>query len=347
MSKPYDYLVFIGRFQIVHNAHIKVIQEALKYAERVIVIVGSAEQPRSPKNPFTVTERWHMIQTSLAEQLEQPDLNRVTYAHSYDYSYNDQMWVEEIQETVKRLIPQTNAKVGLIGHKKDASSYYLDLFPQWGYEEVSFNLDLNASDFRKRYFEGDYSYKTDEALPKAVRDFLCEFRNTEHFEHLKKEHKMLEDYKKSWENSPFPPIFVTTDAVVVQSGHVLLIKRRVAPGKGNYALPGGFIGENERIEDSMLRELKEETRIKVPKPVLKGSIVDQKVFDNPERSGRGRTITHAYLINLAPKIDGLYKVRGGDDAHKAFWVPLSEIDSIRDKLYEDHVHIIKYFISRI
>lgn len=346
MSKQFDYLIFIGRFQIVHKAHVQIILNALSMSERVIVICGSAFQPRTPRNPFTVTERWSLIQNSLAEHLPQKDLNRVMYTYSYNYIYNDQMWIEEIQEKVKALVPDLNVKVGIIGHKKDRTSFYLDLFPQWKNVEVP-NIDgIGATWVREAYFE-----KKDfipDMLPDSVISFLREFKETEHFQYLKEEYEEIKSYRKSWEKSPYKPIFVTTDAVVIQSGHILLIKRKVQPGKGNYALPGGFLGYNETIEDSMIRELREETKLKLPVPIIKGSIKDFKVFGHPGRSLRGRTITHAYLIEIAPSPNGeLCEVKGGDDAEKAFWIPLSEIDNIRDILYEDHADIIRYFVSRV
>jgi bifunctional NMN adenylyltransferase/nudix hydrolase len=94
--------------------------------------------------------------------------------------------------------------------------------------------------------------------------------------------------------------------------------------------------------DGAIRELKEETKIKVPVPVLKGSIKESKTFDAPNRSTRGRTITQAFYIDLGFD-EKLPKVKGSDDAEKAFWVPLNEVVAQRDKFFEDHFHIISYF----
>ena len=93
----------------------------------------------------------------------------------------------------------------------------------------------------------------------------------------------------------------------------------------------------------MIRELREETRIKVPAPVLAGSIIKQQVFDDPYRSARGRTITHAFLIELKPDAQGLPKVKGGDDAQHALWVALGDLNP--ERLFEDHFQIIKTLIG--
>ena len=103
-------------------------------------------------------------------------------------------------------------------------------------------------------------------------------------------------------------------------------------------MPGGFVDQYETVEESMLRELKEETGIKVPVPVLKGSIRKDKRYDYPGRSTRGRTITTAFHVELNDKT--LPKVKGSDDAAKAKWFPLSEFVKMQDKMYEDHYYII-------
>ena len=131
------------------------------------------------------------------------------------------------------------------------------------------------------------------------------------------------------------------DAVVIQSGHILMIRRRAEPGRGLLALPGGFLDANSdrTLEDAMIRELREETCLKVPGPVLRGNIHEVKVFDAIERSTRGRTITHAFCIKL-PNGE-LPKVKSGTDAASAKWIPISKIDS--SQCFEDHYEIINYF----
>ena len=100
------------------------------------------------------------------------------------------------------------------------------------------------------------------------------------------------------------------------------------------------------LEDNAIKELKEETQIKVPAQVLRGSIKSSHVFDYPERSQRGRTVTFAYFIELAPDLkEGLPRVKGGDDAAKAFWLPLSALGEKEDEFFEDHLHIIKFFLG--
>jgi ADP-ribose pyrophosphatase YjhB (NUDIX family) len=216
-----------------------------------------------------------------------------------------------VQETVAGLvrahhkIPHRPANIALIGHQKDNSSYYLSLFPQWSAVGVQNQKNLNATQVREGLLGGDDSassgldYLNDTGravLPAGSLAHLSAFCQSSAYKNLCQEKAFVETYKKAWEAAPYPPTFVTVDGVVIQSGHVLLIERKAFPGKGMLALPGGFLDGGEKLEDACLRELREETKLKVPTAVPKGSIKDRKVFDDPHRSMRGRTITHAFLI---------------------------------------------------
>jgi bifunctional NMN adenylyltransferase/nudix hydrolase len=342
-DKKFNYAVFIGRFQPFHNGHKRVIDSALQIAEKIIVVIGSADQPRTPKNPWTAAERAAMI---IAQDFD-GQLSRIKIVKVRDQKYNDQKWAATIQGGVEDAILtdgwRDKTTFCLIGHNKDESSYYLKMFPQWPLVDHEMDEMVNATDLRALYFEGKNLKFLQSLVPPLVYARLEEFRKSNEFAVLVREYEFINKYKKAWEAAPYPPTFVTTDAVVVQSGHVLLVQRGAAPGEGTWALPGGFLDQKETMEDGMVRELREETKLKVPAPVLKGSIKASKVFDYPERSLRGRTITNAFLIELPP--GELPHVKGGDDARKAKWFPINEIKP--DQMFEDHFDVITYFLGRV
>ncbi len=338
----YDYIVFIGRFQPFHNGHKYALDRALTLAERVIVFVGSAFQPRTIKNPFTAEERIEMLHSVY------PDNKQLISLPIRDQLYNDQRWIAEIQEKTRTVIAAAGwrpgpTKIGITGFSKDESSYYLDLFPQW--ESVPHEpIDMiNATDIRRLLFEGISASFVKSTMPEVVFDYVSKFKNSDDFKQLRREYDFIKQYKAAWSVAPYAPTFLTVDAGVIQSGHILLVQRKASPGEGLWALPGGFVNQNETIVDAMVRELREETKLKVPAPVLKGSIKAMKVFDHPDRSLRGRTITHAHLIELPA--GPLPAVKGGDDAKKAKWFPISEIRS--ENLFEDHYDIIQYFLGQV
>lgn len=354
--KKYNKLVFIGRFQPFHLGHAKVIETALELAEKVIVLIGSSNRARSYYNPFTYDERKSVIRDWYLKDCGHLDDVRLTICPLNDHC-NDTGWVTEVQEIANNhTLPTDN--IGLIGHGKDNSSYYLGLFPQWGSVDVAAFTDrrlFNATDVRREYFRkhgDDSAYhwcELVEGIPLATFRFLEQFRITPEYDSVFQDHNYAETYKEdhSYRNPkiPYTPTHTAVDAVVVQSGHVLVIDRGARPGKGLMALPGGFLNPDERMVDAMLRELREETRLKVPTPVIKGNITKEALNDDPNRSARGRVISYSYLVELPPDPKGLPKVRGGDDAAKAYWVPLASLDPM--KMFEDHYFIIERMVGTL
>jgi bifunctional NMN adenylyltransferase/nudix hydrolase len=354
MSHPFDALVFIGRFQPFHSGHLAVVRHALSQSDRVLLLCGSARQPRSTRNPWTFDQVVAMVRACLTEE----ESDRVILAPVMDHLYNEAQWVRLVQQSVADRLPprgphQGAARLGLIGLASSGANYFPSRFPQW--PAVPFRPDngVRSTQIREALFglgpagapSGPaylQSAAAGDVLPEPVRRALLDYCVEPAYLELKAEAEFLAKYRAAWSAAPYPPIFVTVDAVVVQSGHILLIERRARPGRGLWALPGGFLDPGETLEDACLRELREETRLKVPAPVLRGSIRERRVFDAPHRSERGRTLTHAYHIELAPAPE-LPKVKGGDDARHAFWLPLAQLEP--ERLFEDHYFIIQAMLG--
>lgn len=361
MYHDYSCAIIIGRFQPFHNSHKELVEQALRIADKVLILVGSSHAARSPKNPFTFEERKDLILSSFPGRRIK---NHVHVEPIRDHFYSDDMWLSQVQAVTSNYI-EDGETVALLGAYKDSSSYYLNLFPQWEYVAPEDTGRMDATAIREALFDVDFRQgwgdrgqvtKLDEATatkqgnffsdytPEPVAEFLKSFVLTETFARLSQEYKANRDYRASWDESPFPPIFVTADAVVTCSGHVLVVTRGGNPGKGLLALPGGFVRSNERIKDAALRELKEETRIKVDRRILKRSVVGSEVFDYPARSERGRTVTHAYHIKLEGKLPEV-KLTGADDAVKCQWMPLIEVFRKEEEFFEDHLTIIQSMIG--
>lgn len=371
-SQKYDLAVFIARMQPLHFGHLSVINKAFKVANNVLVLIGSANAPRSHRNPFTHEERTEMLYSCFQEK----PLNLYTEALE-DSAYNDTQWTLDVQRSVDFVLDdiaeghgllsseRKKMRVTLIGHSKDHTSYYLNMFPAYDSMPVDNYLNLSSTPMRNLYFSnicdmwlkncdghrpGD---KTQEHLvPSGVREFLMKFAATKEYKEIRDEYEFIDAYKAKWASAPFPVTMITTDAVVIQSGHVLMIRRGQRPGRGTWALPGGYLGQNEAIIDGVVRELVEETKIAIPKDELKKLIVGSQVFDDPHRDARGRIITHAFRFDLPPrrtptkitkkkiKLDvQLEPVEGSDDADFAKWIPLSELD--RQTIFADHLDIIQ------
>ena len=348
----YDYAVFIGRCQPPHREHIDQIKRGLGLAEKVIVVLGSARSSPRPKNPFTAKERTTMLKLCFTKD----ELSRIHFASVRDYFYNENAWFSDLFNTVNQIVygddEDENKKICLLGMNKDRSSYYLDLLAsRWKPEFFGLpKKSVSATDIRVALFEDkplpDYT-------PDPIKVYLKGFRATDKFMQLKDYYNHIKKYKQDFSFAGekargFEPVFVTTDAVVISGVHVLVIRRKMNPGKGCLALPGGHLKSGVSVQSSMLAELWEETRIRLRGGVdeLENSIVDSKVFDHPDRSERGRTISHGFLISLKNRGE-LPRVKGGDDASKAFWLPIADIWIYEDEFFEDHAHIIEYFTRKL
>jgi len=347
----YKAAIFIGRFQPFHASHLEVVKRGLEIAEKVIIVIGSIKSAPTIKNPWTFSERMKMISDSLTPK----EQRRIEFVGVRDYFNQENLWIRDIQNQISGFVEEGESAC-LIGHYKDASSYYFKSFPQWDFIPVKSTKALNASDIRHSMF-ADGKIPAD-SVPQAVHGFLLNYMYgdgtgwsggsgpgyTARMSTMQNEYKYIQDYKASWASTPYPVTFVTADALVTCSGHVLCIRRRVNPGAGLLAVPGGFVRQGERLQDGALRELKEETGIRVDKLILENCIVDSHVFDHPDRSLRGRVITNAFHIKL--KDGPLPEVKGSDDAERALWVPIMDVMGNEQDFFEDHAHIISYFLNR-
>lgn len=123
---------------------------------------------------------------------------------------------------------------------------------------------------------------------------------------------------------------LTADVLVVWRGMLLLIKRGKPPYQGQWALPGGKLGEGETLEDAAHRELCEETGVQDVSMQFVG------IFDEPERDPRGRFISAAYLVGIDDEVE--VEIQAGDDAASARWFPLNKLP---EDLAFDHAEIIE------
>ena len=125
----------------------------------------------------------------------------------------------------------------------------------------------------------------------------------------------------------YPRPAVTADAVVITQNEprkVLLIERGGEPFKGCWAFPGGFMNMDETTEQCAIRELEEETGLRV------SDVHQIGAYSKVDRDPRGRTITVAYLAVINEPI----AVTGQDDAAKAEWWLLSDLPHLAFDHYD-------------
>ena len=134
----------------------------------------------------------------------------------------------------------------------------------------------------------------------------------------------------------YPRPAVTADCIVITRGaepKVLLIQRGGEPFKGDWAFPGGFMNMDETTEQCAVRELEEETGLRV------SNIRQIGAYSKVDRDPRGRTITVAYLAVVNEPI----AVTGQDDAAKAEWWPISDLPHLAFDHYDIMQDVIRIY----
>ena len=140
----------------------------------------------------------------------------------------------------------------------------------------------------------------------------------------------------------FVPLGVAADLAIltVRAGalEVLLIRRGIAPYKGRWALPGGFVRPEEDLEAAARRELAEETGLAADRIHLE----QVATYGEPGRDPRGRVVSVAYLA-LVPDLPAPV---AGTDAASAGWVPVAEVLADPRRLAFDHHRILTDSVER-
>ena len=140
---------------------------------------------------------------------------------------------------------------------------------------------------------------------------------------------------------PIPDkMFVAADSVVffrnsADELELLLIERANDPFKGCWALPGGFVDLDEDLDTAAMRELLEETGIRVTEMTQLGA------WGNPTRDPRGRNIGVAYMATITPEM--ARTAQAGDDAAATAWHPVSKLPVMAF----DHAEIVRCALERL
>lgn len=353
-TKVLDFAVFIGRMRPVHLAHMKIIEEALQKSERLIILVGSANRPRSyALSAFDYQEVLAML--TLLYRHEIAD-GRLVVLPLDDFVYDQDGWRFETVRVVEGAVRAALAKegrrdvdlrdirIGLAGFAKDASSYYLNMFPEWESIQVgkAFNL-LSATAVRDAYFQR-IPQLSDFALDPRIIEYLRGFMHSDEFAYVVREREAIDTNIRRFGRGPFS----ASDAVITWRDHVLLVNRDGKVGYGLDAFPGGMLDFGETTLQCALRELNEETRVLDLnagfEQLLRRSMAGYKLFDEPHRDPRGHYMSHAYHFALPDDFDATaLRMEPKSDARDVRLVPIEEWGHA--KAFLDHYAILRRFLA--
>ena len=125
---------------------------------------------------------------------------------------------------------------------------------------------------------------------------------------------------------------MTADIIVEKGNEIVLIKRKNEPYKDYWEMPGGFVEENETVEETALREVTEETSLKVKLKEILG------VYSDVKRDPRGRVAT---VVFITEAVGG--KLKADTDAEDARWFDVNDVDA--DSLAFDHPKIFRNYLK--
>jgi bifunctional NMN adenylyltransferase/nudix hydrolase len=395
--------VYIGRFQPFHLGHVHILEQAILSSDKVLVLVGSSHIARDIKNPFTFEERKQMI-SDWADNGNPTNLPIIKPLR--DHPYNNAKWLQSVQKNVDKTIHELEwipgeVDVTITGSDRDDSTWYLSSFPQYLTdlkESVPVGQDLSATKLRHKLFTLDQATASFDMgmtdIPGSTLIFLKKFTQTKHFVALKEEYDFNIKYKSPhaplmnaikafiptmlyeqldkvfeyWLSKQYERTYVTADACIVQSGHVLVVRRGALPGKGLIALPGGFVKPHQTLQDTAVIEPIEETglrlasgknALKMTIAILRGCLRAVQNFDHPGRSLRGRTFTTCHLFRLddtkpLPIVKGQFApledtggIPGIVETADAFWMPISYAIAHPELWFEDHHPMLETMLGLI
>jgi bifunctional NMN adenylyltransferase/nudix hydrolase len=323
-----------GYFQPPHQSDLALLRSALARAQLVVVVIMAAHQARSPRHPLSWRERADLIAACLSPA-ETARLRFLPLRESADQSDADRLLRSEAQgllgDDALPLLPR-------MGWPSDSHQPWLAGVDPSLFIDAGAPAPEDAASLRDQWFNTDAPARALDrlagAIPAPVLSWLKDWSGLAIYSKLREEWRVLRDHQRAWSAAPYPPIFVTVDAVVHCNGHVLLIRRGKAPGEGLLAVPGGFLEPQDTLLESALRELQEETGLALSESEWRRHFREVVVFDAPARSQRGRTITHAHYFDLGQR--DLPAVAGADDAREALWLPLADIPALEDQFFDDH-----------
>ena len=329
--------VCAGRFLLPNAANLALVRQALAAAPRCVVFIRRAHMASSPANPFDADARASMLHDALAED-ERLRTEFVPLRERWD----DQLLLRDMGAVTGGQHHVTWIVAGQGPVEPE------DLPTGWSLQQTAAgDGDAQAVAWLEQLYAAEDPARglaaLQGSLPAGSAAFLREWIRKPTFATVRDDWRQIAHEKRQWSVAPYPVVLVTVDAVVHAGGHVLLIRRGRSPGRGLWALPGGFLEPREPVMLAALRELVEETGLPLSLREMKQRLKGMRVFDHPERSQRGRIITHTYFFDLGDMAPPA--VQGGDDAAVAQWVQVSRLPDLESQLHDDHFHMLDTFLG--
>lgn len=342
--KTYKKAVVVMRAQPPHKSHLWLIREALKLGERVVVVLGSCFQARTPKNPFTGPERQTMIELALSTD----DRARVDFVLVRDY-YNNAYWADAVKKAVQTQDCH-GRQIAIVGHEKDGSTYYLRLFQSWALEALPRHTLMDATTIREALYGAKRPAialaAVADLIDEPVADFLAAHLVRPEWDRLRAEREHYLAEEAMWGASPknYGRFVLCADALVQWEDQVILVRRGPGVGEGLLAMPGGHVESADTTLPTAIRELREEVGIGLLDDEFERALVGHAFLEAPTRSQRpGRVISMAYHFRIkSAKRPVIGQVSA--EAEPA-WFAVAALPALEETFFEDHFMGVDHFLT--
>lgn len=330
----FDYAVLIGRFEPFHAGHMALCKYALERAEKLIVVLGSAGAAASVKNPWDADTRAALI----TQSLEATGCAAPIFIPLRDSAYHFQDWLKRLKASVASVTQ--GARVAVVGHYRDSTSYYLDHFPEWKLIVLPEQEgDISASRIRKCLFEDTLS-QARSWLPAPVYDYLEGWRLTPDYQRLKGDYQAIQAQGEA-QTPPFTYRF--SQAAARAGASVLVTQREGAPGLGLFSLPETALAKDADKKAAFAACLAELQRLGL-EPTRREQAEAQDAaekFASPNRDPRGACETLVFPFNL-----GLMAESMPLKDPRASWFPIERLHEEESLFYADQALIARHFTER-
>lgn len=334
-SYTFSTAVFIGRFQPFHKGHLHSVCFALEHAAKLIIVIGGHRLAPSVRGPWSSEQRIDMILSCLTPAQKK----RIRFVTVRDRLYSEDMWVSNVIGEVSKIAE--DSAIALVGHEKDASSYYLRSFPNWVFLETGNYKGINSTDFRNSFFLTSVNHIDYSNISFKVANALKKYRKTPDFKELQKKYKYVESAIR-FPKKTFTPDIVC-NSLLLTSRYILLVKNQDTLSKNLYSLPECELDQHDNAENCSLKNLAQTTKFDILSVNLKKYIKKSHTFQYAERFPvkTQQAVVFFYKLDL----DVLPKVSSNKKMSSVEWVLLDDLFLIEDKFYADHFQIIQYFLG--
>lgn len=318
--------VIIGRFTPLHNGHVAMIQKATQEHDKVLILVGSPNKLPDFKLPFPVETRAAAVKAMFPDAVVKsiPDVP------------SDMEWVADVSSRMLTM-EEDPMQITMYCGDKDQKFYRENfLSPVVALDSSG----VSATMVRELMYHGNWEDAYD-LVPKVTEELLKSWTLTDAFLTLKDEYFACVSKKKTdFRNHAFSnPVEPVAHAVVIKDSKVLVGLRNGSRGKGQWALPGGYMNHDETSRAAALRELKEETGLDLlacHRAAEVAFAVEENLNDLSTR-----TVGLNYMYLLEDDVE----LTAGDDFDEVKWVPLKDILEDKELLFYNHNLVVKRLVA--